>query len=112
MAENGKDMVKPDNLRIEFAPWCEGCIHADLILDVDEFEIGYGELQRSYDLRCCHSEACNRQRKEYEAYKIYYDGISKLNDCNNCGKRRECEYVPRLGEVSRINCPLWKGENL
>lgn len=37
----------------------------------------------------------------------YYDRVSSYDDCNNC-KRKECEYKPRLGEMVRINCPLWR----
>jgi len=36
--------------------------------------------------------------------------VSKLNDCNNCGARRNCKYVPEWGGPVRFNCPLWKGE--
>lgn len=33
--------------------------------------------------------------------------LSTYNDCNNCGDK-DCKYIPRIGEVTRINCPLWK----
>lgn len=36
--------------------------------------------------------------------------VSKLNNCNNCGARRNCKYVPEWGGHLRFNCPLWKGE--
>lgn len=34
--------------------------------------------------------------------------VSTYNDCNNCGKRMSCEYMPKLGQITRINCPLWR----
>ena len=37
------------------------------------------------------------------------DRINELPSCNDCGKRNDCEYVPKLGERVRINCPLWEG---
>lgn len=40
----------------------------------------------------------------------YYSRVSSYNDCNNCGKNPGCEYLPRLGEMTRINCPLWEGK--
>lgn len=30
------------------------------------------------------------------------------SDCDNCGAARTCQYVPRVGSICRINCPLWK----
>lgn len=48
----------------------------------------------------------------YEAvgYMVYAEDIMKLPDCNNCGKKRTCEHVPRPGEHVRINCFLWEEE--
>ena len=38
---------------------------------------------------------------------IVYKRIKACHDCNDCGKMDSCEYSPRLGETTRINCPLW-----
>ena len=46
----------------------------------------------------------------YEALKAYYERISSLPDCNDCGKKHSCSVVPRPGENTRINCPLWSRE--
>ena len=35
-------------------------------------------------------------------------GVSTYNSCNNCGIRRDCEYIPQPGCSVRWNCPLWK----
>lgn len=40
----------------------------------------------------------------------YRHSISNLHDCNDCGKRTDCEYLPPLGYYTRINCPLWEGK--
>lgn len=33
--------------------------------------------------------------------------IAEMNNCNICGKRKTCEYCPRLGKNVRYNCPLY-----
>ena len=40
----------------------------------------------------------------------YYNRISKLRNCNDCGSRKVCKYIPKPGEHTRINCPLWSEE--
>ena len=40
-------------------------------------------------------------------YKRYYDRVAGLDDCNTCGKSKECPHAPRIGDLVRINCPLW-----
>ena len=37
----------------------------------------------------------------------YYDRVSRLPDCNDCGKNPGCKYLPKPGEQVRINCPLY-----
>ena len=44
---------------------------------------------------------------------IYYRNIANLPDCNVCQKKHTgCPYLPRYGEYTRINCPLYKKEGL
>ena len=38
---------------------------------------------------------------------IVTERVKSCNDCNNCGKRYNCPYVPEPGGTTRINCPLW-----
>ena len=40
-------------------------------------------------------------------FKRFTRRINKLPDCNDCGRKKSCEYAPRLGKQVRINCPLW-----
>lgn len=46
-----------------------------------------------------------------DRYRKFYDRIAPLHDCNDCADRRKCKYQPKIGEVTRINCPLWKGNH-
>ncbi len=39
---------------------------------------------------------------------IAYRHIIESGDCNNCGERKGCQYVPKLGEQVRYNCPFYK----
>lgn len=64
-----------------------------------------GSITFGVDVRNCRD--CHRGDCETCGFKIHSEGVSKLPDCNNCGKRIDCQYLPRLGEYARINCPLW-----
>lgn len=44
------------------------------------------------------------------SYKSYYSQVAAQGDCNDCGKARSCQYVPRPGGITRINCPLWRAK--
>jgi len=35
--------------------------------------------------------------------------LKSFHDCNDCGNKN-CGYIPKPGQVTRINCPLWKRE--
>lgn len=41
---------------------------------------------------------------------IAYRNIVQTNNCNDCGVRKDCEYLPKVGEQVRINCPFYKRE--
>ena len=36
--------------------------------------------------------------------------IYNTGDCNICAKRRECEYLPKAGQMVRYNCPFYKAD--
>lgn len=38
-----------------------------------------------------------------------YKSIVQSGCCNSCKKKKKCEYAPKLGELVRYNCPLYKG---
>ena len=37
-----------------------------------------------------------------------YRNITELGNCNNCGARKICKYVPQLGQQVRYNCPFYE----
>ena len=37
--------------------------------------------------------------------------IYKTGDCNICESRKECEYMPKPGQMVRYNCPFYKVES-
>ena len=41
---------------------------------------------------------------------IAYRNIVQTGTCNDCGKRKDCEYLPQVGELVRMNCPFYKRE--
>jgi len=36
--------------------------------------------------------------------------IWESGDCNNCGIKNKCEYVPYPGEQVRYNCPFYEDD--
>lgn len=43
--------------------------------------------------------------------KSYADQVAALPNCNDCGARNFCGYIPQPGEHCRINCPLWRAQD-
>lgn len=41
-------------------------------------------------------------------YKLHSELVSSMGNCNNCDRTRSCDFVPDVGEPTRINCPHWK----
>ena len=39
---------------------------------------------------------------------IVTERVKACPDCNTCGKRYGCPYLPQPGGTTRINCPLWE----
>lgn len=46
---------------------------------------------------------------QIDSLKSFCDRIARLPDCNDCGKRKDCQHRPGWGAATRINCPLWDG---
>lgn len=44
-------------------------------------------------------------------YREHSIAISNLTDCNTCSSKKDCPHAPKLGEMTRINCYLWKGND-
>lgn len=43
---------------------------------------------------------------------IAYRNITASGNCNNCAERKQCQYIPELGEQVRYNCPFYKGKEV
>ena len=41
----------------------------------------------------------------------YAERIMQLPTCNECVRKRECQYLPDWGAMVRINCPLYRGKD-
>ena len=41
---------------------------------------------------------------------MVYRNIDDSGDCNRCGKKKTCEYVPKPGQLVRYNCPFYEQE--
>ena len=52
------------------------------------------------------ADAIEELLAERDRYKSFFDRITDLPDCNICLKKNRCEFAPRPGEHTRINCPL------
>lgn len=50
-----------------------------------------------------------KAERERDAYKIFFDDVSSKPDCNTCCLK-QCEYRPEIGQTTRFNCPLWRGQ--
>ena len=37
--------------------------------------------------------------------------IYETGDCNICASKKDCEYVPKPGQMVRYNCPFYKAES-
>ena len=42
-----------------------------------------------------------------DALRAYREVIDS-GCCNDCGSKKDCEYVPKLGQLVRYNCPFYK----
>lgn len=38
---------------------------------------------------------------------LFFNQVTKLNNCNNCGIKDTCEHCPGPGGQITFNCPLW-----
>lgn len=50
---------------------------------------------------------CSESSILFSNYKEFYEDITALHDCNDCGIKGVCKFSPEPGQMVRINCPLW-----
>lgn len=56
--------------------------------------------------RCADCAKDTEKDCKHCGYKIHSNNVAALPDCNDCAKQHDCEYLPRIGEYTRMNCPL------
>ena len=39
---------------------------------------------------------------------VAVNDMQEMHNCNDCGIRKRCEYLPDVGTPVRWNCPLWQ----
>lgn len=68
------------------------------------------EYQKIGTLEECRKAMEQKQECENCGYKIHSEAISKLHNCNDCGRKVGCAIAPRLGDYCRVNCYEWVPE--
>lgn len=62
MADLGKDIYLPENLKLAFEPFCKGCRIADPCLSNDIYMDG----TPTFYIACTHLNACTSMKRRYE----------------------------------------------
>lgn len=42
---------------------------------------------------------------------IFVNDMEQMHNCNDCGIKNRCSYVPEPGTPVRWNCPLWQEDH-
>ena len=42
---------------------------------------------------------------------VLVNDVEQMHNCNDCGIKRQCAYVPEIGMPVRWNCPLWQDKH-
>lgn len=45
---------------------------------------------------------------ERDTLRHFFEDVGSKPDCNTC-ENKDCKYRPGLRQITRFNCPLWKG---
>lgn len=64
------------------------------------------DLTRSITDLLARAEAAEARE---EKYKCFFDDVAEKPNCNTCADQK-CTYRPNPGEITRFNCPLWRGQ--
>lgn len=59
-------------------------------------------------LRVERCDECERGDCTTCAYKNEFEKLMALPNCNDCADKSFCAFEPKLGEFTRVNCPLHK----
>lgn len=101
--ENGKLYIPCEN---DLQEYIENKRRKNECLDCDCYDGDFGCTMPSID----RSYACPKSSGDNNAcedYKSFYEDITALYDCNDCGIKGVCKFLPKPGQKVRINCPLW-----
>ena len=80
---------------------CQNCSRFSRIHD---YENGDAVDPCNDELLLDAADAIEELLAERDRYKSFFDRIKDLPDCNICLKKNRCEFEPRPGEYTRINC--------
>ena len=69
--------------------------------------VGTREINRILDEEFAKAAVLTEQKAS--AQVAYMAKLSSLPNCNTCS-RRGCDMQPKVGEICRINCFYWEGE--
>lgn len=58
-------------------------------------------------------KATDTEKLLFDMYHViaalkFYESMSDVHNCNDCGQPQKCMYRPKWGEPVRWNCPHWK----
>lgn len=54
-------------------------------------------------------DRAEKAERERDRYKNFFVDVSEKPGCNTCNDIK-CEFRPKPGEITRFNCPLWRGQ--
>lgn len=69
--------------------------------------VGTREINRILDEEFAKTAVLAGQKAS--AWVVYMAKLSSLPNCNTCS-RKKCDMKPKIGEICRINCFYWEGE--
>lgn len=64
----------------------------------------------TFGLEIKRCDDCGRGHCEDCGIRDFAHRLSRLHNCNDCGKIKTCEHAPAWGADVRYNCPLWEKE--
>lgn len=87
----------------------EAIIHAE---KVAKEEIVKGNLLGNYSgsFYTGHKDMCEKNAAEHRQLVEWLKLLKEIldsGDCNECGIRKVCNILPKLGELVRYNCPMF-----
>ena len=72
-------------------------------------ENNFGQLRREQRQEVNSCKECASEHRQLAAWLKVLKEIWDSGDCNDCGNRG-CLYKPKLGQLSRYNCPFYRKE--